>query len=137
VNDYVVIDTSIAFKWFVAWGEDSLDEAASYLRDHRSGARTIAAPSIMPVEMANVLRYAVPAAHDAVELLGALEDVHLHLFDATLERLTRATLRAAETGLTVYDALFLSLAEELECPLVSADRAALSRIEASVPTVLL
>ncbi len=25
---YVVIDTSVAFKWFVAWGEGSLDEAA-------------------------------------------------------------------------------------------------------------
>ena len=50
------------------------------------------------------------------ELSGALK---LH---PQLELLERASQIGLEHGITVYDALFLSLAEKLRCPLASLDQ---------------
>ena len=128
----LVVDTSVAFKWFVAYGEQSLDEAVELLEAHRNDEVTLMAPSTVLVEIANTLRYLVPDPREALGFLGDFEAMHIVLFDPTPQRVRRAALRASETGMGVYDALFLALAEELECPLVSADRKAFSDVETSV-----
>ena len=44
---------------------------------------------------------------------------------------------AIERRMTVYDALFLTLAQELDCPLVTADRRAFGSIPPEVAEVRL
>jgi predicted nucleic acid-binding protein len=51
--------------------------------------------------------------------------------------LRTATDLACRHNLSVYDALFLQLAEELDCPLVSADRRAFAGIDSPVEILLL
>ena len=126
VTSQVVIDTSVAFKWFVAFGEGGPDEAARLLEAHRAGEVMLIAPSTMPVEVANTLRYIV-APEDAQALLSTLEAFHVCLVDLTYDLVQKALPRAAETGMSVYDALFLALAEERNCPLVTADRKGFGR----------
>lgn len=123
VRELVVIDTSVVFKWFVAFGEEGLDDAARLLRAHQHGSISLVAPSTMPVEVANTLRYAVPSSEDAVALFGDFGLIDITLVEPTHQSLLAAMRRADETDLTVYDALFLQLAEQLECPLATADRA--------------
>lgn len=131
VTTLTVIDTSVAFKWFVAFGEDGLDGAAQLVRAHREGEVILAAPAIMPVEIANALRYALPSVEDAVELLDELHRIGVRIFQPTPSRIRTATRRASETGLSIYDALFLQLAEELECPLFTADARAFAGVDST------
>ncbi len=132
-----MVDTSVAFKWFLECGEEFVEEAYAVLDEQIEGRVSLAAPASMPVELANALRY---SKHDRDDVLAALEDLdltHVELFEPTSQRLHAAAELAYRHGLSIYDALFLALAEELACPLVTADRRAFAGIETGVEIRLL
>lgn len=136
VTREVVIDTSVAFKWFVAYGETGLDEAAGLLRSHQVGEIALIAPSIIVVELANTLRYLTPTAEDALDFIDDFNCAGVRLFDTTVELVRKAAARASESGMSVYDALFLTLAEQRRCMLASADRKAFGDIGTSVEILI-
>lgn len=133
----IAVDTSVVFKWFVAYGENGLNEAAELLQRQRSGAISLIAPSHITVEIANTLRYVTPSPSDAISYLEDFEAVGIRLFDTTPSLVRLAIKRASQTGMGVYDALFLALAEERGCPLVSADRKAFAGIESAIEVHLI
>ncbi len=132
----LVIDTSVAFKWFVALGEDGLDEAAALLRAHKDGDLRLIAPATIRVELANTLRYLL-SPDDASALLDDFERIQLGLADISADLVRQAVQRAGQTGMGVYDALFLSLAEHRRCPLATADRKAFASIETPIEVRLI
>lgn len=128
-----VIDSSVAYKWLSQDGENGLEQAFAVLWSHRSGELTLVAPAIIHVELANSLRYSkYVTEEDALTLVGALDDLEIGLIDSTPSRLMAAIDLSYRHGLSVYDALFLALAEELGCPLISADRKAFAGIDTDV-----
>ena len=133
----VVIDTSAAFKWFAPEGEDSVPEALAIAEQAVVGDLDIVAPSILPIEIANVVRYAGYPASTAEQLVREFVEFRVQLYEADAPRLAGALQLAYTHGLTVYDALFLQLAEELGCPLVTADRRAFAGIDTNVDIRLL
>jgi predicted nucleic acid-binding protein len=133
----VVIDTSAAFKWFAPGGEDSVPEALAIAQQAVVGELEIVAPAILHVEIANVVRYAGYPFSDAEQLVREFVEFRVGLYEADGPRLARALQLAYTHGLTVYDALFLQLAEELDCPLVTADRRAFAGIDTNVDIRLL
>ncbi|MBW6468052.1 MAG: type II toxin-antitoxin system VapC family toxin [Anaerosomatales bacterium] len=133
-----VIDSSVVHKWLHALGESRTEEATHILHKHLEGSVTLLAPSFMPVEVANSLRWKrriEPA--EALELIADLASIDIALFDSTYERVSRATTLAYEHGMSVYDALFLALAEEMNCPLFTADQRAFAGIDSPVEIRLL
>jgi predicted nucleic acid-binding protein len=133
-----VIDSSVVHKWLHALGESRTDEATHILHEHLAGSLTLLAPSFMPVEVANSLRWKKQIEDaDALELIAALASIDIALFDATYERISQATVIAYTHGLSVYDALFLGLAEEMQCPLLTADRRAFAGLDTPVDVRLL
>jgi len=124
----IVVDTSVAFKWFITLGEDAVDEATQLLSAHLAGHVSLIAPASLPLELANGLRYSPVTQSDVLELIGTLDLTHIELFDLTPTRLAEATSLAYEHGITVYDAVFLALAVERDCELVTADRRAFGAI---------
>jgi len=133
----VVIDTSVVFKWFVGYGETGLDEAWELLNGHRDGSVTLIAPSLLHAEIANRLRFSGVGPDDAAALLAEFDGCHIVSFDPTPER-TRAALRCSfDNGITVYDALFVSLAQEFECELATADRKAFGALPPATAAVRL
>jgi predicted nucleic acid-binding protein len=128
----VVIDTSIAFKLFVGYGEAGLDQAAALLCAHREKELRLIAPATLPVEIANTLRYLLPDREDVLGFLADLESLHIRLFATDFDLVNRAATRALEAEMGVHDALFLALAEERGCPLVTADRKAFGAVRSPI-----
>jgi predicted nucleic acid-binding protein len=117
----IVVDSSVAVKWFVSDGEDGVEEAATLLEDHREGRCVLTAPSHLVFEVLNALRWRGLGAADLADAARSLLGMRLDL-----RQPESLAVRAAEVavgyGLTVYDAAFASLALDLDAVLVTADR---------------
>lgn len=130
----LVVDTSVAFKWF-APDEPGAARAADLLEAHLEGVVELIAPASLPLELANALRWSGVPHETALELVAGFGLTHIELAEMTPARLARATSLAYEHGLTVYDAVFLALAEERGCALATADRKAFAGGAAGVEIV--
>jgi predicted nucleic acid-binding protein len=133
----VVIDASVAFKWVRPLGEKGALEARELFLARRAGDLQLVAPAHLHVELVNALRYSNLEEPDAVALVEEIDSFGVELYEADVQRLSRSTRLAYLHNLTIYDALYLELAEELECALVTADRKAFGRIDSPVEIRLL
>jgi predicted nucleic acid-binding protein len=117
----VVVDSSVAVKWFVSEGESGVAEARALLDGHLRGVRLLCAPSHLVLEVLNALRFRGLDERDLERAGGLILDARLEL--TPVETLaSRAAVLAATHSLTVYDAAFVALAESLGCDLLTADR---------------
>lgn len=119
----LVIDSSVAYKWFNAEGESHVDVALELLSKHSCGAITLAAPAHMPSEVINGLRYARIEVEYLRRAAKALMGVEIVTVPLDAELLAAALDLALAHDLTIHDALFPALAIRLNCELVTADRA--------------
>jgi predicted nucleic acid-binding protein len=118
----LVVDASIAVKWFITDGEDGVVAADDLLEQHIQGVIRLAAPALLVHEVLNVLRRpgrVSPALSDAIR---ALFGVDLMLVSPDEALMVRAAELVAERGLSTFDAAYVALAEALKCELVTADR---------------
>lgn len=120
----LVLDSSVTLAWLL---DDERNEAVSALLDHvaRNGA---VVPALWHLEVANSLQVAVRRGRiadrfrfDALADLAELgievdEETHIHAWNATAQL-------ASLTGLTVYDAAYLELAQRRRLPLATLDAA--------------
>ncbi|PKQ37250.1 MAG: hypothetical protein CVT59_08405 [Actinobacteria bacterium HGW-Actinobacteria-1] len=128
----VCVDSCVAFKWFAPADEPGLEEALALLRAHRDGEIALVAPSLLRAEVTNSLRYS-GCGLDALQ--GAVQDLtrfHIEFVEPDDGILSHAAALALEHGISVYDAIFLAVAIQRKCALVSADRKAFGRITPSV-----
>ena len=121
-----VVDASVALKWLI---EEEGSEAAMRLR----GA-DLAAPALMRIEAANVLRSLVARqeieASVAAELLGFLQTAPVAIVEHD-DALEQAALElAVMLHHPVYDCVYLALAQRTKRTLVTADRRFLRAIRA-------
>lgn len=116
-----VLDTSVIYKWYV---EEEDTAKALLLRDDfvRRGVETVI-PDFLFLELANALRYNPKIEREDVE------DIIDNLFELGLETvvttptLTKEALKIAyDYQITVYDALYLALAQSLEFEFITADK---------------
>ena len=114
----LVVDASVAAKWLVA--EPLSDKALTVL----ARPEDLVAPDLLAAEVANVLWKKVRSAEltevMAVERFEALRNMGLELVP-TPPLAARALSFAIKAKRTVYDALYLALAEEHDCQFVTAD----------------
>lgn len=128
----IVVDSCVAFKWIRPIGEDGVLQAEALLDAQEAGEVELVAPATLFVELANAIRYSKLGEPAAVDLVQNFDALYLESYEPDAQRLARAMALAFQHDLAVYDALFLQLAEELDCPLVTADRKAFGRIDTPV-----
>lgn len=113
----VVVDASAALKWLI---EEEGSAAARDLLDRE----VLHAPDFMLLEVANVLwakaRRGVLLRAEADTAFQALAAVPIVLMPLA-ELIRPARTLAFALDLTVYDAVYAALAQQLDCPLATAD----------------
>jgi len=132
---YSVVDTSVVFKLFLAYGEDGLDEAWELLRRHRDGEILLVAPELGALEIASVLRHLGVVEPIALDFLTVYSELAIELMPATPARVRAALSASFAHRISIYDAMFLALAQELDCELVSSDRKAFGTIQPHVARI--
>jgi predicted nucleic acid-binding protein len=132
-----VIDSSVAMKWFVV---EALRPKAIRLRDDfKNGTHELLAPDLFPTEIANVLLVIEKAKRiapgDAATLL-AQALLSLPAIIAAVPLLPRAQEIAKKHQRSVYDCLYVALAELEQCDFVSADDKLVNALQSAFPFVV-
>ena len=117
-----VLDASIATKWF--YEEAMSKEADALLVNIQEAQLKAVVPEFFYLEMANMFwsqhRKRNTSAIGVNELFDKLRKVELEVH-RELELSQLALFYALQLGITVYDSLYLVLAESLNIPFLTAD----------------
>ncbi len=113
----LIVDASVTVAALVDDGPDGR------WAEHRLAGATLAAPHLMPVEAANILRRAALTG-DISQDVAAL--AHTDLLRLRVELLPYAPVAERvwelREAVTAYDAWYVALAEALDAPLATLDR---------------
>ncbi len=118
----LIIDASVALKWFPPKGESSIEEALGIWDSIQLKKLKAYAPTFMLVEVANVLaRKKKVEAIVFSSVLKKLASSKIVFVDLKKDDLSKLGSLVNKYGLTAYDAQYLLLARQLKCKLVSYD----------------
>ncbi len=134
----LVIDASVAAKWLLS--EPGTEDAERLYIACQEGRITPYAPEILPAEIASFLwkRFirGFLEPERAVVLYARFSEIHPIL--APILSLTKAALKLAlDRRHPVYDCLYVALALEASCPLVTADEGLFRAFGPAFPQVRL
>ena len=123
-----VVDASVLVKWFM--DEEDRDLALG-LRDlHTSGRSALFVSELTFLEILNAIRYAPKAKEeDGAEALHVLENLHLQVKPTDFDLLRKANAISWAYKITIYDALYVALAEQVGFPLITADDVTMKKLK--------
>jgi predicted nucleic acid-binding protein len=125
-----VVDASVIVKWFLHQQEADRDRALA-LRDlHISGRSTIFIPQLAILEVLNAIRFSTKAEEeDGETALETLQDLNLEIKATDVTLLRKANAIAWAYKITIYDALYVGLAEQVGYPLITADEVMVKKLK--------
>lgn len=125
----IVVDSSVLIKWIKTRDEELVKEARRLLTEVETRPLEVHVPALLLYEVGNILLLKTglkgAALDDAVTHLEALPFI---VAPPATPLLQRAARLGRELALTFYDASFLALAVELDCPYITADRRLFDRV---------
>jgi predicted nucleic acid-binding protein len=136
-----VVDASVGFKWIVPNDFEPLRDQALRLAELRSAQNLeLIAPDFFWIELGNALWKA--ARSKKIDTV-AFEKSRRLLLNSDIpsfpsrELLPSALLIAAEFDRSVYDSLYIALAKESSCQLITADEKLVNAVASRLPVVWL
>ena len=116
----IVVDASVVVKWFV---EEEYSREARLLRDaYVNGLIDLIAPSLLPYEVLNALKYSGAYGEDELkEIAQTLDDFQFTLFNLEGDLARKAIEIAMRKGVTIHDASYIALAQILNTEMYTAD----------------
>jgi predicted nucleic acid-binding protein len=118
-----VLDASVALKWVLP--EPDATKALSLRDQHRLGVHDLIAPETFAIEVAHGLtraeRRGILVPQQAMHQLRNVLSVAPKLYPF-LPLLLRAVELSSQARIGVYDCLYVALAEQEQCDLVTADQ---------------
>jgi len=116
----VVLDASVLPKWFLH--EEGSEAVLRVKQQYVDDSLTVAIPDLALYEVANVLRFKQRVPEPQVQTaIRALWTMELDTLSPTTTLLEHGVHLSYQTGLSVYDCIYLALAKELNAVLVTAD----------------
>jgi len=129
----LILDSSVAFKTLVP--EQESDKAVKLLEEYRQGLHELLAPDILPVEVGHALtraeRQGRVSPTDGYALWSKLMADCPPLV-RYLSLMPRAYALSSQARIGVYDCLYLALAEQEQCQVVTADQRLVSTFPGQV-----
>jgi predicted nucleic acid-binding protein len=133
-----VVDASVLVKWFLHQQEADRDRALALRELHISGRSTIFIPQLALLEILNAVRFAPKAKEEDGEMaLETLHDLHLEPKPLEVDLRRKANAIAWAYKITIYDALYVALAEQVGYPLITADEVMVKKLKGHSIVVLL
>lgn len=124
-----VVDASVLSKWFIEHKEPDRDQALALKDLHVAGRSTIYIPELAFLEVLNAIRFGAKTKEEhGGRAVAGLSDLNLEVRPADFNLLRKANAIAWAYEITVYDALYVALAEQLGYPLITADEAMLKKM---------
>jgi len=123
----VIVDASVVVKWFV---EEEYSREARLVRDaYANRLIDIAAPSLLPYEVLNALKYSGAFGEEELkEVAKTLEDFQLTLYNLEGKLAEKSVELAMRKGITIYDASYVALAQILNTELYTADEKLIRKV---------
>lgn len=132
-----VIDSSVAIKWFVQ--EPLAAEAVRIRAGYYRGSFGLLVPDLIYAELGSVVwkkqRFQGLAEADAVQIISDWLAVPV-VVTPTSVLLDQAFQLALTHHRTVYDMLYVALAQREKCPFVTADEKLVNAIAGTFPDVV-
>jgi predicted nucleic acid-binding protein len=125
-----VLDASVIVKWFLHHQEPDRDRALALRDFHISGRSKIYVPELTFLEVLNAIRFNPKADEETGEAaLDALQDLNLEIKPGDVNVLRKANAIAWAYKITIYDALYVALAEQVGYPLITADEVMVKKLK--------
>jgi predicted nucleic acid-binding protein len=132
-----VLDSSVSFKWAVV--EQDTPKARRVRHDFLNALLELLAPDVFPVEIAHALTRAerqgritpVQGAQLFTDILKVLP-----LLRSSLPLLPRAYEISSTFRVGVYDCLYVALAEQEGCELLTADDKLVKNLQSTFPFII-
>ncbi len=117
----IVVDTSVVIKWFVE--EPKSHQAVTILSQHTQKQVLIVVPDILRLELINGLFFSYHFGFPQLsETLYSIESSELQFISTREVDLNNTAQLMEKFTIASYDACFISLAKDLNCPLITNDR---------------
>ncbi len=132
-----VLDTNVIAKWFIQ--EEGSLRAETFLKELEQGRLQVVVPSSVLYELANILwvrRRDGLTEQYASEAWAEFSRLPIELRDDT-EMVSAAIRFSYQHQISAYDSVFVVLARELGCDLITADVPLYNRVHESCPWVKL
>ena len=115
-----VLDSSVVIKWFSQ--EIDTEKAVDLRENFLKGDIEITVPDLQLYEIANALRYNKKLNELDVKLaIQSLMDIGIDIIVPTIDIIASAIEFAFRFNISLYDAYFVALANELKFTLITAD----------------
>ncbi|MBI2029576.1 type II toxin-antitoxin system VapC family toxin [Candidatus Gottesmanbacteria bacterium] len=118
----VVIDTSVAFKWFATEKEELLSQSLGLLKEHLTNKEIIVAPDLIIYELANAWATKTKLSIDKINIfIKDFEETGIKIEPITYKLINKAINFSKKYHVSVYDGAYAVLAQEKNCNLYTAD----------------
>lgn len=115
-----VLDASVIVKLFV--NEEYSEKSLNLINDYEAEKIEIVVPDFLYVEVINALRYKKKDERELKKAAQHLFNLELKTEKISYELLSKSIFLSLKYNLTVYDSLYLSLAQFNGCSLITADK---------------
>ncbi len=114
-----VIDASVAAKLFL---NEKNSEIAKAIRDkHVNNEIEIIVPELVFLEVANALRWKNEKSEFMTRITETLFGLNFYIVNITQPLLKKSIENSLRYGITIYDALYISIAQFHGCEFITAD----------------
>lgn len=127
----IVVDACVAIKWFIE--EEDTPKAVCIQRKLLEGELTVIVPDLLFYEVINILKLkAVAELDEVVSALRILFELNLRVVPANREHLELAIYLSDKFNITIYDAIYVAIANDFNCPLITADKELIKKVKLPV-----